>query len=94
MNDTFKQKTFDEMIDMGWNLGDNDYESFNNTLNIDWDTLSIAYESLDESVERHLPLAYTTEQLEDLRDAIGFIMDYVDCTGLVDKEYLPIKKNI
>lgn len=90
-----KEKIFEFMRDVqGWNLYDNNFEDFNKILQHDNSYLEKQYMKFDALVDNNKETTLSVDEIEQLRDAIGFIIDYVYASNAVDNEEKAKQKHI
>ena len=78
-----KEKIYDVMVDViGWRL--EDYDDYKNTTEYDLNNLEHWWGKLDYSIDKGEIPSVTIKDLEDLRDSIGFIIDFVRAVAIID----------
>ena len=78
-----KEKIYDVMEDViGWRL--EDYDDYKNTTQYDLNNLEHWWGKLDYSIDNGEIPSVTIKDLEDLRDSIGFIIDFVRAVAIID----------
>ena len=78
-----KEKIYDVMENViGWRL--EDLEDYKNTTEYDLNNLEHWWGKLDYSIDKGEIPSVTIKDLEDLRDSIGFIIDFVRAVAIID----------
>lgn len=78
-----KEKIYNVMENViGWNL----YGNFDDVVSMDKAVLEKNWQKLESSIEKREIPSFTLEELETLKDAIGFAIDYMDAVGIIEKD--------
>lgn len=78
-----KEKIYETMENViGWRLYD--LEDYKNTTEYDLNNLEKWWAKLDYIVDKQETTVFDLRELEDLRDSIGFIMDFVRAVAIID----------
>jgi len=67
---------------IGWRM--EDYDDYNNTMEYDLNNLEHWWAKLDCSIDKGEIPKVDIEDLEDLRDSIGFVMDFARAVAIID----------
>lgn len=81
-----KEKVFDKMIQYGWNLGENEYEDFNNVYEIHKTFLDKCYDYKCEVEEDDEILNMNDISVSSFEDMLDFMTDFLRALDEVDKE--------
>lgn len=80
-----KEKIFNKMIEYGWNLGENEYEDFNNVYDIHKSFLDSCYDYKCEVEEDNEILNMNDISVSSFEDMLDFITDFLRAIEDLDK---------
>lgn len=83
-----KERIFDEMMLMGWNLGDNEFEDFSNVLDIHKDKMEYMLDTDYSNGEARIDLRNWTAYIsqEEIKNIFEFMLDFVYSVEHLDRK--------
>ena len=82
-----KERIFEEMMLMGWNLGDNEFEDFKSVLSIHMDKMEYMLDT-DYDGEARIDLGNWTAYIsqEEIKNIFEFMLDFVYSIEHLDRK--------
>ena len=83
-----KNRIFDEMMLMGWNLGENEFEDFSNVLDIHKDKMEYMLDTDYYNGEARIDLGNWTAYIsqEEIKNIFEFMLDFIYSVEHLDRK--------